>query len=92
MPVTYLDREILTQEEYAVEQAAGWFNSQATYADYIRMIEAQYEIRQEAIAKAEREGYELGAPQIELTEEDEEILDRVYAKLHRQKEQERLAA
>ena len=92
MPTTYLGRTILTQAEYEAEREAGWFNPQATYDDYLRMIEAQYELKQEAIAKAEREGYELGAPQIELSEEDEEILDRVYAEARRRKEQERLAA
>lgn len=92
MPTTYLGREILTKEEYETERDAGGFNPAGTYETYLRMIKAQHELKQEAIAEAEREGYELGAPQIELTEEDEEILDRVYAELNRQKEQERLAA
>jgi hypothetical protein len=44
------------------------------------MIREQEEIKREAIEKAEREGYELGAPQLDLTEDDEAILDRVWAR------------
>lgn len=92
MPTTYFGRPILTEEEFLAEKARGQFNPQSTYASYMRMVETQRQIVLEAMAEAEREGYELGAPQIELTEEDEEILDRVYAEARRRKEQERLAA
>ena len=80
MPATYAGRPILTPEEFSAEQAAGWFDSEANYDDYLAMIRAQEEIKREAEEKARREGYELGAPQIELTPEDEAILDRVWAK------------
>jgi hypothetical protein len=92
MPTTYFGRPILTEEEFLAEKAQGEFNPQATYASYMRMVETQRQIVLEARAEADREGYELGAPQMELTEEDEAILDRVYAEARRQKEQERLAA
>jgi len=48
--------------------------------DYLAMIHAQCELRRDTEEKARREGYELGAPQIELTPADETILDRVWAK------------
>jgi predicted DNA-binding transcriptional regulator YafY len=74
------ERTILTPEEFRAEQAAGWFNPESSYDDYLAMIRAQWELRRDAEEKARREGYELGAPQIELTPEDEAILDRVWAK------------
>ncbi|MGH9854737.1 MAG: hypothetical protein ACREBD_33305 [Blastocatellia bacterium] len=74
------ERTILTPEEFRAEQAAGWFNPESSYDDYLAMIHAQWELRRDAEEKARREGYELGAPQIELTPEDEAILDRVWAK------------
>jgi len=43
------------------------------------MIREQEEIGREAEEKARREGYELGAPQLELTPEDEAALDRAWA-------------
>jgi hypothetical protein len=80
MPTTYAGRPILTAEEFSAEQAAGWFDSESSYDDYLAMISAQEEIKREAEEKAQSQGYELGAPQIELTPEDEAILDRVWAK------------
>jgi hypothetical protein len=81
MPTIYAERSILSPEEFSAEQAAGWFNPESSYDDYLAMIRAQEEIKREAEEKAQCEGYELGAPQIELTPEDEAILDRVWAKL-----------
>ena len=80
MPTNYAGRPILTAEEFSAEQTAGWFNSESNYDDYLAMIREQEEIKREAEEKAQREGYELGAPQLDLTPEDEEILDRVWAK------------
>lgn len=81
MPMTYLGRTILTAEEFLADQQAGWFNSRATYEDYLAMIREQVAIKREAQEAARRDGYELGAPELELTEEDEAILDRVWAKV-----------
>ena len=81
MPTIYLDRTILTPAEFSAEQAAGWFNPSASYDDYLAMIRAQVQIKHEAEETARREGYELGAPELELTAEDEAILDRAWAKL-----------
>jgi len=66
--------------EFEQKKAAGFFNSQFNYEDYLQMIREQEEVKREAEEKAQREGYELGAPQLELTPEDEAILDRVWAK------------
>jgi hypothetical protein len=85
MPTIYLGRSILTPEEFTEAQATGWFNPAATYDDYLAMIREQEEIKREAEEKARREGYELGAPQIELTPEDEAALDRAWAQLAAEK-------
>lgn len=80
MPTLYAGRPILAPEEFSAYLAAGWFNPEINYDDYLAMIREQEEIKREAEEKAQREGYELGAPQLDLTPEDEEILDRVWAK------------
>jgi predicted DNA-binding transcriptional regulator YafY len=68
------------REEFEQMKADRVFNPEFTYEDYLQMIQVQEEIKREAEEKARREGYELGAPQIELTPEDETILDRVWAR------------
>jgi hypothetical protein len=79
MPTIYLEQTIMTQEEFAADQAAGMLNPLATYDDYLAMIRERIEIKREAEEAARRDGYELGAPQLELTPEDEAILDRAWA-------------
>ncbi len=76
----YEGRLILSAAEFATYLAAGWFNTQTTYDDYLAMIREQEELVREAQEKAAREGYELGAPQLDLTPEDEAILDRIWAR------------
>ncbi len=85
MPTIYLGRSILTPEEFTEAQATGWFNPEASYDDYLAMIREQQEIKREAEEKARREGYELGAPQIELTPEDEAALSRAWAQVAAEK-------
>ena len=85
MPILYEGRPILTSEEFYAEQTAGWFNSAMGYDDYLAMIREQNELGRQAQEKADREGYELGAPQMELTPEDEAILDRAWAKVAAEK-------
>ena len=92
MPTTYLDRIILTIAEFKAEQAAGGFNPDCGYDDYLAMIRSQAELRHEAEEAARRDGFELGAPELDLSEEDEAILDRVWAKLAAQKAKEAEAA
>jgi len=69
----------LSEAEFAQAQRDGWFNPDSTYQDYLTMIADREEVKREAEEKAQREGYELGAPQIELTPEDEAALDRAWA-------------
>jgi hypothetical protein len=93
MPTTYHGRTVFSPEEFAADQAAGLVNPRATYADYLAMIREQIEIKREAEEAARRDGYELGAPELELTEEDEAILDRAWAQVaaeRRVQERERL--
>ena len=85
MPTTYLGRTILTAEEFLADQQAGWFNSRATYDDYLAMIREQVAIKREAQEAARRDGYELGAPELDLSPEDEEILDRVWDQIRAEK-------
>jgi hypothetical protein len=85
MPTTYLNEIISTKEEFATDQAAGEINLNATYEDYLASIRARVERRHEAEETARRDGFELGAPELDLSEEDEAILDRVWVKLAAQK-------
>lgn len=93
MPTAYLGRTILTEEEFIADQQAGMLNPRATYEDYLAMIREQVAIKREAEEAARRDGYELGAPELDLSPEDEVILDRVWAKIRAEKaarERERL--
>jgi hypothetical protein len=71
----------MSEMEFAQAQRDGWFNPDSTYQDYLAMIADREEMKREAEEKARREGYELGAPQIELTPEDEAALDRAWAQV-----------
>lgn len=66
--------------EFEQKKIAGFFNPQFNYEDYLQMIREQEDIKREAEGKAGREGYELGAPQLDLSPEDEAILDRIWAR------------
>lgn len=66
--------------EFEQKKVAGLFNPQFNYDDYLQMIREQEEIKREAEEKAQREGYELGAPQLDLSPEDETILDRIWGR------------
>ena len=92
MPTTYLNEIISTKEEFAADQTAGEINPNATYEDYLALVRARVERRHKAEAAARRDGFELGAPELDLSEEDEAILDRVWAKLAAQKAAEAEAA
>ncbi|MBS1810499.1 MAG: hypothetical protein JST84_20205 [Acidobacteria bacterium] len=67
MPVIYLGRTIFSPEEFAADQAAGLVNLRATYEDYLAMIREQVAIKREAEEAARRDGYELGAPELDLS-------------------------
>lgn len=69
----------LNREEFEREKAAGQFNQLFTWEDYQEMLREREEIRREAEETARRDGFELGAPELELTPEDEAILDRAWA-------------
>jgi hypothetical protein len=74
-----------SRAEFEQEKAAGVFNPLFNYEDYKQMIREQEEIGREAEEKARREGYELGAPRLELTPEDEAALDRAWARVAAEK-------
>lgn len=76
----------LSETAFAQAQRAGWFDPDASYQDYLAMIADREEMKRAAAEEAQREGYELGAPQIELTPEDEAALDDAWAKLAAEKE------
>ena len=62
--------------EFAEYMRDGWFNPQATFADYLALLQER--------AEAKRRAQELGLKGCdgpELTAEDERILDRVWAQL-----------
>jgi hypothetical protein len=84
----------LKREEFEQKRAAGQFNTRATYEDYLAMIQERAELKRETEEAMRRDGYELGAPELELTAEDDAILDRAWAALAAQKaaEQQSLTA
>ena len=45
MPTIYAGRSILTPEEFSAYLAAGWFNPEINYDDYLAMIREQEEIK-----------------------------------------------
>jgi hypothetical protein len=75
----------LNRLEFEQEKAAGVFNPQFTFENYQQMLLEQEELQREAEERAERKGYELGAPQLELTPEDEAALDRAWARVAAEK-------
>lgn len=84
----------LKREEFEQKRAVGQFNRQATYEDYLAMIQERAELKRETEEATRRNSYELGAPELELTAEDEAMLDRAWAALAAQKaaEQQTLTA
>jgi hypothetical protein len=85
----------LTPAQFEELRASGEINPRATYEDYLALRRERAERRREAEEAARRDGYELGAPELELTPEDEAILERVWAELAAEKaaarERERLS-
>lgn len=91
MPVTYLNREILSPEEFIAERDSGWFNPNSTYEGYLLMIEEQMQMREKARAEAAAQGFELGFPEGDMSPEMEAILDEVWADLRELKRREAAA-
>ena len=56
----------LNRAEFEQKRVAGDFNPLATYDDYPAMIREREELLREAQAAARRDGYELGAPELDL--------------------------
>jgi len=69
----------LTREQFEELRLSGEINPNATFDDYLSLRREREEIRREAEETARRDGFELGAPELELTPEDEAILDRAWA-------------
>ena len=81
MPTTYLGRTILTPEEYAEEQVAGWSNPNSNYENYLAMIREQTAQAEKAGAEAAELGFELKGPELDLSPEMDAVLDQVWAEL-----------
>ena len=71
----------LTPFQFEELRLSGEINPAATYDDYLQLRLEQKERRREAEEAARRDGFELGAPELDLSPEDEAILDRVWARL-----------
>ena len=71
----------LNRGDFERKRAAGEFNPLSSYEDYQAMLQDREEIRREAEEAARREGFALGAPELDLSPEDEAILDGVWAQL-----------
>ncbi|MGH9798753.1 MAG: hypothetical protein ACRD82_00155 [Blastocatellia bacterium] len=68
----------LNRLQFEQRKVAGDFNPQATYDDYLAMIREREQIRRETEEAARRDGYELGAPELDMSPEDEAALDRAW--------------
>lgn len=71
----------LTCEELERKRAVGEFNPLSSYEDYQAMLQDREEIQREAEEAARRGGFALGAPELDLSPEDEAVLDGVWAQL-----------
>lgn len=80
MPVNYLGRVILSQEEFIVDRDSGGFNPHSAYADYLAMIDEQMQMAAQASAEAAALGFELRSPEPpEMRPEDEATLRQIWA-------------
>jgi hypothetical protein len=75
----------LTPAQFEELRLSGEIDPNATYEDYLELRREREEIRREAEEAARRDGFELGAPELDLSPEDEAILDRVWANLAAEK-------
>ena len=75
----------LTPAQFEELRLSGDINPHATYKDYLELRQERAVIKREAEEAARRDGYELGAPELELTAEDEAILDRAWAEVAAEK-------
>lgn len=75
----------LTPVQFEELRLSGEINPSATFEDYLQLRRERTQIKREAEEAARRDGYELGAPELELTPEDEAILDRAWAKVAAEK-------
>lgn len=74
----------LTPAQFEELRLSGDINPNATYQDYLELHQERVARKCEAEA-ARRDGYELGAPELEISPEDEEILDRVWEQIRAEK-------
>lgn len=77
MTLQYSLSDNLTPAQFEELQLSGDINPNATYQDYLELHQERVARKCEAEEAARRNGYELGAPELDLSPEDEEILDRV---------------
>ncbi len=75
----------LTPAQFEELRLSGDINPQATYEDYLELRQERTAIKRAAEEAARRDGYELGAPELDLSPEDEEILDRVWDQIRAEK-------
>ncbi|HEX4947140.1 MAG TPA: hypothetical protein VFZ34_10765 [Blastocatellia bacterium] len=92
MPVEYLGYQVFSEEEFKQEQAQGIFNAAFSYDDYLELTRERVLRKQVAEAEAQQLGYELRSAELELTPEEEAILDQVWTNISRENFQEELAA
>ena len=63
MPVNYHGRIILSLEEFVADRDSGGFHPNSTYEGYLRMIEQQLAMAEQARAEAAALGFELKGPE-----------------------------
>lgn len=82
----------LTPAQFEELRQSGDINPNATYQDFLALAEERRERRRRAEEEAQRLEYELHGPELDLTLEDEAILDQVWTNLARKNLREELAA
>lgn len=72
----------LTPAQFEELRLSEDINLSATNEDYLEFRRERAAIKHEAEGAARRDGYELGAPELDLSPEDEKIFDRVWNQIH----------
>ena len=79
MPTTYLNRIILTPEEFVAQQAEGWSHPDATYEGYLQMIRSQMRLALRDRAELAARGIEVSASAFDPSPEMEAALAETWA-------------
>lgn len=93
MKSRYSLNQNLTVEQFEELRYSGDINPAATYQDYLDLRQERAEMRRQAEAEAARLGYELKGPEPpDWTDEDQQIMENIWAEMARERAETKLAA